>query len=59
MFGSYFTLVSDLTLQIFSGAVFVAESSVKVTVVPFFMKKSGEVFYCDENAQTDELVVSA
>ena len=31
----------------------------KVTVVPFFMKKSGEVFYCDESAQTDELSLSA
>lgn len=30
----------------------------QVTVVPFFMKKSGEVFYC-ENTQTDELSVSA
>ncbi len=30
----------------------------QVTVAPFFMKKSGEVFYC-ENTQTDELVVSA
>lgn len=29
----------------------------QVTVVPFFMKKSGEVFYC-ENTQTDELAVS-
>jgi len=42
---------------VFDGAPFVAEDSVKVTAVPFFMKKSGEVFYCDENAQTDELVV--
>lgn len=31
---------------------------VKVTVIPFFMKKSGEVFYCDESAQTDELAVA-
>ncbi len=30
----------------------------QVTVVPFFMKNSGEVYYC-ENTQTDELVVSA
>ena len=29
---------------------------VKVTAVPFFLKKSGEVSYCD-NSQTDELVV--
>lgn len=29
----------------------------KVTVVPFFMKKSGDIFYC-ENTQIDELVVS-
>lgn len=31
--------------------------SAQVTAVPFFMKKSGEVFYCDESAQTDELAV--
>ena len=30
----------------------------QVTVVPFFMKKSGEVSYCD-NSQTDELVIEA
>ncbi|MDP2672582.1 MAG: hypothetical protein Q8O84_02105, partial [Nanoarchaeota archaeon] len=30
----------------------------QVTVVPFFMKKSGEIFYCD-NTFTDELAVSA
>ena len=30
----------------------------QVTVVPFFMKKSGEVSYCD-NSQTDELVVES
>ncbi|MBI2004341.1 hypothetical protein HYS72_02650 [Candidatus Pacearchaeota archaeon] len=30
----------------------------QVTVVPFFMKKSGEIFYC-ENTHTDELVVEA
>ena len=28
----------------------------QITVVPFFMKKSGEVYYC-ENTQTDELSV--
>ena len=31
-------------------------TQVKVTAVPFFMKKSGEVFYC-ENTQIDELVI--
>ena len=30
----------------------------QVTVAPFFMKKSGEVYFC-ENTQTDELAVSA
>ena len=29
----------------------------QVTVIPFFMKKSGEVYYC-ENPQVDELAVS-
>lgn len=29
----------------------------KVTAIPFFMKKSGEVYYC-ENPQVDELAVS-
>lgn len=33
--------------------------SAKVTVIPFFMKKSGDVFYCDESASTDELQVTA
>ncbi len=42
---------------VFADAPFVKENAVKVTVIPFFMKKSGEVFYCDESAQTDELVV--
>lgn len=44
---------------VFDGAPFVAGNSTKVTAIPFFMKKSGEVFYCDKNAQTDELAVSA
>ena len=30
----------------------------QITTVPFFMKKSGEVYYC-ENTQTDELSVTA
>ena len=30
----------------------------QITVVPFFMKESGEVSYCD-NSQTDELVVES
>ena len=41
---------------VFSGATFVKENAVKVTVIPFFMKKSGEVYYC-ENTQVDELIV--
>ncbi len=36
-----------------------AFKSAQVTVIPFFMKKSGEIFYCDESAQTDELAVSS
>ncbi len=33
-------------------------TNANVKVIPFFMKKSGERFYCDESAQTDELAVS-
>lgn len=40
---------------VFSGVNFVP-TQVKVTVAPFFMKKSGEVFYCD-NPLTDALSV--
>lgn len=29
----------------------------KVQVVPFFMKKSGELFYCSDNSFTDELTL--
>lgn len=43
----------------FADAPFVKDGTVQVTVVPFFMKKSGEVFYCDESAQTDELTVES
>lgn len=45
------------TYTVLSGVDF-GLTQVKVTVVPFFMKKSGEVFYC-ENTQMDELGVSA
>ena len=35
----------------------VAFTPAQVTVTPFFMKKSGEIYYC-ENAKADQLAVS-
>ena len=48
--------IKPLDKKTFSVFGELGSDQLKVTAVPFFLKKSGEVSYCD-NSQTDELVV--